>query len=163
MPKSFQLIVTPPSGEPTSHRLTADRVSLGRAEENRIRLEVKAISSRHCEFRVGNGGYELIDLGSTNGTKINGVALNGHAVPLKNGDQILLAESVTAHFFAAVEAVPGGETAARAPAPAPTPKARAAAIAESDREWVDWVPINPVAAAVAQQQGTFDRLLEGID
>ena len=150
MPKSFNLILSLPEGEPVCHRLTMDRVSLGRGDGNRIRLEVKAVSSRHCEFRAAADGYELIDLGSTNGTKVNGVALNGHAVPLKNGDQILFAESVSAHFFAAVEA----PTAEAAPAPARRP----AEVREESDELEDWLPINPVAAAVAQQEGSYHLL-----
>ena len=153
MSKSFHLVLSLPEGEPVSHRLTSERVTLGRAEENSIRLELKSVSSRHCEFRAGPDGYELIDLGSTNGTKVNGMALNGHAVPLKNGDRIVFAESVSAHFFAAVEA--------SGPASAPKPKAPAAKAGQE--EWDEWLPINPVAAAVAQQEGTLHHLLNSRD
>ncbi|MCB1093852.1 MAG: FHA domain-containing protein, partial [Verrucomicrobiae bacterium] len=99
MAKRYNLILTLPEGDPVCHQLTSAKVSFGRGEDNRIRVGVKAISSRHCEFRAVGDGYEVIDLGSTNGTKVNGTRVNGLPVRLKNGDQILFGETVGGHFF----------------------------------------------------------------
>ena len=51
MAKRYNLILTLPEGDPVCHQLTSAKVSFGRGEDNRIRVGVKAISSRHCEFR----------------------------------------------------------------------------------------------------------------
>ena len=52
--------------------LTIPVVTIGRASLNRIHLEHPTVSSRHAEVRKVDGGFELVDLGSTNGTFVNG-------------------------------------------------------------------------------------------
>lgn len=52
--------------------LTEPVVTIGRAASNRIHLEHPTVSSRHAEVRKVDGGFELVDLGSTNGTFVNG-------------------------------------------------------------------------------------------
>jgi ABC-type multidrug transport system ATPase subunit/pSer/pThr/pTyr-binding forkhead associated (FHA) protein len=52
--------------------LNAPVVTIGRARSNRIHLEHPTVSGRHAEVRKVEGGFELVDLGSTNGTFVNG-------------------------------------------------------------------------------------------
>lgn len=55
----------------------------------------KAISRKHCKITFQNGSYYLIDLGSANGTYINGSVLTkGCAYPLNSGDTVKLANSL---------------------------------------------------------------------
>lgn len=52
-----------------------------------------AVSRRHAELRIRNGVLHLVDLGSTNGTKLNGKALAaGEERPLAAGDVIAIGE-----------------------------------------------------------------------
>lgn len=68
--------------------LGAKSLVIGRLPECDIVLSDPNISRRHAEVRPGgNGGYEVADLGSTNGTKLNGVVIRG-AQPLRDRDQI---------------------------------------------------------------------------
>jgi predicted component of type VI protein secretion system len=46
--------------------------SVGRKSDNVILLDHPTISSHHCEFVTENGACVLRDLGSTNGTRVNG-------------------------------------------------------------------------------------------
>ena len=46
--------------------------SVGRKSDNVIVLDHPTISSHHCEFATENGECVLRDLGSTNGTRVNG-------------------------------------------------------------------------------------------
>ncbi|MCA9682481.1 MAG: FHA domain-containing protein, partial [Myxococcales bacterium] len=65
-------------------------VSIGRREGNDLRLQTAGISSNHCKIsRVGNG-FQLEDLGSTNGTYLNRRKVL-QAVPLQPGDEIVVA------------------------------------------------------------------------
>ena len=53
-----------------------------------------AVSRRHAEIRGGPGGYRIFDLGSTNGTIVNGSQIpRQQEVPLKDSDEIRVGEN----------------------------------------------------------------------
>lgn len=53
-----------------------------------------AVSRRHAEIRRTPSGYVIIDLGSTNGTIVNGRQIpRQQEVPLSNGDEIRMGEN----------------------------------------------------------------------
>lgn len=56
-------------------------------------LSIPEVSSHHAELRPGDGGWTLRDMGSTNGTRLNGTWLAaGQEYLLKNGDHIKIAQ-----------------------------------------------------------------------
>ena len=121
--KNYSLIVSVPDSEPTLYEMRGDRVGLGRELDNQIRLKMDEVSSSHCEFRkLEGGGYEVVDLDSTNGTRVNGKQVERQA--LADGDRLLVGEIVSVHFVelaegekpvdVAVEAGEGGKQAAAA-------------------------------------------------
>jgi adenylate cyclase len=63
--------------------------SLGRHPGNTIQLLDKIVSKEHCTIEKRGTEYVLRDLGSLNGTYINGERVNGEQV-LKHGDDIAL-------------------------------------------------------------------------
>jgi hypothetical protein len=66
--------------------LTKAVTVLGRANECELRLDDPGISRRHAEIRVNGGEAEIIDLGSTNGIRVNGTAVP--SARLFDGDRI---------------------------------------------------------------------------
>jgi pSer/pThr/pTyr-binding forkhead associated (FHA) protein len=56
----------------TAYELSEDCVTIGRAPDNAIVLEEPSVSSHHAELRLSGEIYILKDLGSTNGTRVNG-------------------------------------------------------------------------------------------
>ena len=68
--------------------LSGNRVVLGRSREADIVLQDPNVSRRHAELRRDDGGWQIVDLGSTNGIKVNGRRVN--AQPLSAGDQITI-------------------------------------------------------------------------
>lgn len=69
------------------HPLGSTSVTIGRLPECDVVLADANASRRHVEVRPTNdGGYVLVDLGSTNGTKVNGIGVHSHR--LENGDEI---------------------------------------------------------------------------
>ncbi|MDE2657414.1 MAG: FHA domain-containing protein [Verrucomicrobiota bacterium] len=69
MPK---LIVLTEGIEPTSFEFTKEAASVGRDDENDITLPHQSVSGSHAELVMRGEDVHVRDLGSTNGTYING-------------------------------------------------------------------------------------------
>ena len=63
-------------------------MSLGRDLSNGIVLADPSVSTRHAQLERLRDGWRLTDLGSTNGTTVNGRPIDGHGVMLRGGEQI---------------------------------------------------------------------------
>ena len=73
--------------------LTADSVILGREEGVDIALRDPEVSRQHARVSWQAGTYVLEDLGSTNGTFLNGMQIAGQR-PLRPGDSIGLGQTI---------------------------------------------------------------------
>lgn len=62
---------------------------LGRGQLADVRIEHETVSRRHCEIRPASVGWEVVDLGSANGTRLNGEPIEA-ATSLSFGDRIEL-------------------------------------------------------------------------
>ncbi len=67
--------------------LRDNETTIGRGKENDIQILDKYISTQHSKLTMDEGAYFLEDLGSVNGTYLNGVKLQDVA-EVKNGDRI---------------------------------------------------------------------------
>ncbi|MEV7021654.1 DUF1707 and FHA domain-containing protein [Kitasatospora sp. NPDC093558] len=65
----------------------AGRLTIGRIPGSGLRLHDASVSRHHAELRHEDGGWMLYDLGSTNGTHVNGHRVAG-AVRVRPGDQV---------------------------------------------------------------------------
>jgi len=68
--------------------ITGDRVVLGRSRECDVRLTDANVSRRHAEVRQEDDDFWVVDLGSTNGTEVNGKRVD--RARLSDGDRITL-------------------------------------------------------------------------
>jgi FhaA, N-terminal domain/FHA domain len=68
--------------------LSGSRVVLGRSREADIVVQDPNVSRRHAELRRDDGGWQIVDLGSTNGIKVNGRRVDHEQ--LSAGDQITI-------------------------------------------------------------------------
>jgi pSer/pThr/pTyr-binding forkhead associated (FHA) protein len=75
-------------GEGRRNVLGGNRVVVGRSREADIVLADPNVSRRHAELRRDESGWQVVDLGSTNGIKVNGRRVD-HA-GLSPGDQITI-------------------------------------------------------------------------
>ncbi|GAC1532359.1 MAG: DUF3662 and FHA domain-containing protein [Acidimicrobiales bacterium] len=67
-------------------------LTVGRAPQCDLVLNDPTVSKRHLEFRRQGAEVVLVDLGSTNGTRVNGAGVREHT--LAEGDEIRLGATV---------------------------------------------------------------------
>ena len=73
----WQIVINGPGYFDTSFDLHDGSATLGRAEENDIVLSGDLVSRRHARFHVKGDFLQVEDLGSRNGTRLNGKPLTG--------------------------------------------------------------------------------------
>ena len=66
--------------------LSRPRTVIGRSRECEIRVDDANVSRQHCEVVEEAGGWSVVDLGSTNGTELNGRRID--RAGLSDGDRI---------------------------------------------------------------------------
>src|SRR6266436_3285775 len=69
-----------------TYELVEQVITVGRAPDNTIHIDDPSVSGRHAELRAAGRAYQLRDLGSTNGTRVNGSATV--EITLHSGDRI---------------------------------------------------------------------------
>jgi adenylate cyclase len=95
-----------PDGQPLEVALGA-RTTVGRHPANQLRLSDREVSKEHAVVELGPGGaYVVRDLGSSNGTFVNGRRVR--EAPLRDGDELQLGS--TKVVFRAAEQAPTGVT-----------------------------------------------------
>jgi signal transduction histidine kinase len=87
-----RLIVIKGADEGKQFDLTQPIEPVGRDASNLVRLHDTEVSRRHAEFRLVNGDYRVVDLGSVNGTFVNNEQVK--EASLRSGDQILVGQSI---------------------------------------------------------------------
>jgi len=95
----------------TTAEVSAEAINLevGRGDVDLV-VDSQAVSRRHARLNGSSESLTLTDLGSGNGTAINGVpCLEGEIMYLESGDTLILGD---ARITVTIEAVPGGETSA---------------------------------------------------
>ena len=72
-------------GEQT-HELADGVTTIGRLSDNTIHIDDASVSSHHARITARDGGFEMEDLDSTNGTRVNGQRQN--KANLANGTRL---------------------------------------------------------------------------
>jgi pSer/pThr/pTyr-binding forkhead associated (FHA) protein len=93
-----------------------DRITIGRASDNKLAFaDDSNVSRYHAEIENRDGEFLLIELGSSNGTTVNGETLETEIL-LQDGDRVLLGGTSEIEFFLQEEKP---EEAEKSPAAAP--------------------------------------------
>lgn len=104
--------------------LEGDQLIIGRDAVNAVAINDAEVSRKHARLTFQGGKYVLEDLGSTNGTFVNGQRLTSATV-LKAGDVVSLGEQIVLMYEGlssdAGATMIGRKAARPAPAPAPAP------------------------------------------
>jgi len=89
---SSALLVEDRGGLPGVHHRLGVSTTVGRTPDNQIVVPVREVSRRHAEIVLTEGGYVLKDLGSPNGTFVNGERVAEHR--LQDDDRIAIGGQV---------------------------------------------------------------------
>jgi pSer/pThr/pTyr-binding forkhead associated (FHA) protein len=101
-----------PDGREVTHDLPEEKTTVGRLPENMLQIEDASVSSRHAEILFENNAWFIRDIGSTNGTYLNGAKIE-HAL-LNHGDELRFGSVVSLytdrndsseHHFGAAESL----------------------------------------------------------
>lgn len=99
MGSSFRLVLRSGPTPGKVFPLEKNELFIGRDLSNDVVINDPEISRRHTRLFQQSGTYAVEDMGSTNGTSVNGQRLPGPAL-LQPGDVLTLGERVTLHFEA---------------------------------------------------------------
>ena len=87
--------------------VSGESVTMGRAEDCEVVLPEREVSRHHARIeRDAAGRYVLRDLGSRNGTSVNGQPVRGLPYRLRDGDEIELANVLQIGFVAGDATLP---------------------------------------------------------
>lgn len=104
MPSSmYKLTVRKGPQEGQAYPLVSSMVTVGRDPMADIVIADPEVSRQHARFTRTAEGYEIQDLGSTNGTFVDGQRLTGDPVGLQSGQAISMGTNVTLVFEAAAD------------------------------------------------------------
>src|SRR5205814_767578 len=106
-------------------------ITVGRDASSRLSIPDNLMSRRHCAISLASGRYTLHDLGSSNGTYVNGIPVRERV--LEHGDRIRAGNSVLLFLT-------------------PEPGSVALPIAGSDDPPIDNAPTQPI-----ERPGADDR------
>jgi pSer/pThr/pTyr-binding forkhead associated (FHA) protein len=100
-------IIIAREGQLTGERWTigGEEFLIGRGADCQIVLPERQVSRHHAKIVCATGEYILHDLGSKNGTHLNGNRVQG-SVPLRDGDEIQIALRVKLMFIGTDATVP---------------------------------------------------------
>ncbi len=143
MAAQFQFVMRSGPTPGATYSLEGDQLVIGRDSSSSIAINDAEVSRKHARLNFQGGKYVIEDLGSTNGTFVNGQRLSAPVV-LKSGDVVSLGEQIVL-LYEALTADAGatmishkapirtavGSKPVSAPVPAPAPQQYAAPAAPS--------------------------------
>jgi pSer/pThr/pTyr-binding forkhead associated (FHA) protein len=88
-----RLVWERPGGPPVEFPLEGDAVEVGREEGVAIRVDEPLVSRRHARLERRPDGWVVVDLDSTNFTRVNGERVRREQL-LAHGDELRLGRAV---------------------------------------------------------------------
>src|SRR5688500_13000363 len=87
--QGLELVLVHPDGRREKAVFFHRGVRIGRDSSCQLQLQADTVSGQHCEIRVDDDRMWLVDLASSNGTRVNGVGLVAFEPrPLVSGDEL---------------------------------------------------------------------------
>jgi hypothetical protein len=89
---SSALLIEDQAGKPGAHHRLGILTTIGRTPDNQVVVPIREVSRRHAEIVLTESGYVVKDLGSPNGTFVNGERITEHR--LQDEDRIAMGGQV---------------------------------------------------------------------
>jgi pSer/pThr/pTyr-binding forkhead associated (FHA) protein len=148
MPK---LQISLPDGAQLDHELTEEAITIGRAADNTVEINDVSVSSYHARIAPGGEAYILTDLGSTNGTRLNGNPCTAEAeYSLSAGDKVI---------FGKVQAVYDPENAEEEAQELPESDGHVAHVAKSSVKPSNFMNASPFQKKTARKDPTNTTIM----
>ncbi|MDJ0520436.1 MAG: sigma 54-interacting transcriptional regulator [Planctomycetota bacterium] len=158
----LRLFIKSPGMDERVYDMDAGEVTIGRDAAVEIPVEDRTLSRRHCRVYVGADGWRVTDLGSRNGTFLNGNPILDDR--LEEGDRIELGETKITAYLPKGEMTTAAQEAdleAILQRAMKSPKARSASVVGRRREiraLTHLMELNEKINALRDE----DQLLEGV-
>ncbi len=85
------LLVRTDTAQPVQFDLGGPLISIGRASDNDVIVDDPLVSRHHCQLKLQHGAYSFADLGSRNGSYVNGQPVS--EIALGPGDVIQIGDT----------------------------------------------------------------------
>lgn len=85
------LLVSTRGSRPVQFDLGGSVIGIGRASDNDVIVDDPMVSRHHCQLKLQHGAYSFTDLGSRNGSSVNGQSVS--TVALGPGDRIRVGDT----------------------------------------------------------------------
>lgn len=121
MAAQYQLVMHAGPTPGKTFPLEVDIITIGREAGNTIVINDAEVSRKHSQLALQGGKYVLTDIGSTNGTFVNGQRITGSHV-LVPGEVISLGEQINLLFESLAQIDPNATMLSSSARPAVAPK-----------------------------------------
>ncbi len=159
MSAQFQLVIRSGPNTGNVYPLEAPEVIIGRDASNGVSINDAEVSRKHAKLSLHGTAYVIQDLGSTNGTFVNGQRVTGSQV-LNPGDTVSFGENISLMYEATYDPNATVISSAQAPRtvvpvqrPAPAPVAAPAPAPA--QAYSGQVPAGPLPAAAPRPKKKF--------
>ena len=151
----LRLFVKVPLGERV-YDLERDEVVLGRDPVADVRLDDRKLSRRHCRVYRGSDGWHVADLGSRNGTAVNGTLVLDDR--LREGDRIEIGRTTLLVGFPRAAPAKPAETE-RPPSTTPV-RSEVADLRREVRAMAHLMALNSKIGEVEDEDALLDAILD---
>ena len=165
MTAQYQLVMHSGPTPGKTFPLEGDVITIGREADNGIVINDAEVSRKHTQFVFQGGKFILTDLGSTNGTFVNGQRLTGQHI-LQPGEVISLGEQINLLFESIAQVDPNATMLSSGrpplpptrPEPAPMPISRPVTPIPSSPAFAGQVPAGPGPLGAAPAKAGNSRI-----
>ena len=163
MATQFQFIIRSGPNPGKVYPLESSEIIIGREAGNGVAINDAEVSRKHAKLVLHGSAYVIQDLGSTNGTFVNGQRIPGTQV-LNPGDTVSFGESIVLVYGTVADAnatvissaqTPRTVAPVRRPAPVPAPAPPPVYAPVRTPAYSGQVPSGPIPVATAPDKKKF--------